>query len=315
MKKIFVLLLAVVLCATSMAACGDPREEKYLEAFEMLEQKNYAAAFALFVELGDYKDAAKEAAKFHYAPVQYTTEYTLQGETTAETITFTYNEDQLVSQYTVAYGDEEPRTFYCTYNANGKLTLITHRKAEGTVERYKCIYDENGNALEESYLNDDGEIYFAYAYTYDENGTQTQVILKDDTGNESYAIVYREDGNIAKMVMRDENGNEVKIEEYLYDEKGQNTKINFIKNGVVDGFSEYTYDEKGQMTREHYEYSDVYSFDTVYTYDANGNAVSEHAVFDDGSEDCREKSFKLVYVSFAYPEADWEEYIDTLVEW
>ena len=50
---------------------ADPREEKYTKAYELLESGDYEAAYALFVELGDYKDATKEVAFFRYMPVSH----------------------------------------------------------------------------------------------------------------------------------------------------------------------------------------------------------------------------------------------------
>ena len=70
--KLLAFFLAVIMCALSLAACSKPppandpdvdkRQTKYLEAYDKLEQGEYVSAYELFVELGDYKDAAKEAA-------------------------------------------------------------------------------------------------------------------------------------------------------------------------------------------------------------------------------------------------------------
>ena len=67
MKKIVALILLTCMILT-LAACADAdqRETMYAEAYTLLEKRDYEAAYALFAQLGDYKEAAKEASYFRY---------------------------------------------------------------------------------------------------------------------------------------------------------------------------------------------------------------------------------------------------------
>ena len=75
MKRIVCILgvvLTLMLCVSVFSSCTkDEREEKYKEAVELLESRDYEAAYALFVELGDYHNAAIEASYFRYIPISH----------------------------------------------------------------------------------------------------------------------------------------------------------------------------------------------------------------------------------------------------
>ena len=76
------MILSLSICASVFAACDfkkdsevDPKDEKYQEAYALLEKRDYEAAYALFAELGNYKDEAKEAAYFRCMPTGHRIEY------------------------------------------------------------------------------------------------------------------------------------------------------------------------------------------------------------------------------------------------
>lgn len=321
MKKIIATIMTVFLLLSALAACApekapdDPakaNEEKYLEAFDLLEQKNYEAAYALFLALGDYKDAAKEASKFHYAPVEYALQRIDEAEgTTTERITFSYNESNLISQYVLSSESSGSITGICTYNASGKLTEISYLTEDPTPKKYECTYSPNGEIIKETTTLESGYV-FSYEYTYDESGAQTKIIFEDANGTLSYDCLYHADGRISKIVLKGEDGNELKSEEYVYDENGRRVRINFSENGGIIGFCEYTYNEKGDMIREHYDYGELFSFTSNYTFDAHGNMIKDHTTFSDHTETIREISHKLVYVPFEYSEEDWKYFIRTV---
>ena len=78
MKKKFAVILSVLLvfvcllnsCQPSDSLDEAASEEKYQEARELLANGDLAKAYKLFTELGDYKDAKKEAARFHFVPTK-----------------------------------------------------------------------------------------------------------------------------------------------------------------------------------------------------------------------------------------------------
>ena len=79
--KFLKVVLIVVMCMSFLVACKENENEKnYQQAYELLESKDYEAAYDLFVELGDYKDAAKEAARFHYSYLKTTIKSYIDGK-------------------------------------------------------------------------------------------------------------------------------------------------------------------------------------------------------------------------------------------
>lgn len=312
--KIFALVLVLVMCAAVLAACANTNAARYREAFDLLEQKDYEAAYALFTELGDYKDAAKEVAKFHYVPTSYTAEYTDSEGTTIETNTVSYNENNLISQCVLTYENGDTHTCSCTYNENGKLTKVVCSDADGSRTYYECVYNANGDVVKEAHHYYDG-YFVTYENFYDENGQRVKVVVEDDTGKEVYDVVHNEKGKIARFSLKDENGEEARAEEYLYDEDGRLIKMNYINSGEITGFMTYEYNENGDMIKERMGDETDYFSIREYTYDANGKLAKIYSDFSYGAEDVVEITSELVYVPFEYSAEDWQSLMNIVLAW
>ena len=184
--KLLAFFLAVIMCALSGAACskqppGDEQETKYLEAYEKLEQGEYVAAYEIFVELGDYKDAAKEAARFRYVPVSYVGKYSGEGAPSNETATITLNKNNLPEKCHISYEDGTTHTCTYTYNENGKLTRIFCTDPDGDLAMYETVYNANGKLEKEIYRYFGGYAY-TYEYTYDDQGLEIKSTASDTDG-------------------------------------------------------------------------------------------------------------------------------------
>ena len=315
----------------------DQNAKDYDQAFKLIEEGNYEAAYALFVKLGDYKDAKAEAAKFQYVPVKNTFSYTDDGETeVSSTITVVFGENGLPAYMKEVSDDGFTHTCNFTYNELGQTLCISCKYSDGMTETTDYIYDENGNLLREFHISPDG-IISIYRASYNENGQIEKAIMQDtdgflfgtesiydENGREIQVLVtsmdqttvttniYDENDLLVKTIERDENGNENVMSEYFYDEKGNLIKSTYERLGY-SVIIEYTFDENGLKTSEYYEDSVGYRYTYNYTYDANGNCIKMHSVTSDSYESIGEIEYKLVYIPSEYSSWDLENFIYSIV--
>lgn len=336
--------LAVIMCVLSLAACskqppandpvGDEQETKYLEAYDKLERGEYASAYELFVELGDYKDAAKEAARFRYVPVSCTGKYSGGDAMPNETTTVTLNENNLPAKCFISYDDGTQHTCTYTYNANGKLTSIFCTDPEGDLTAYESVYNADGKLEKETYRYFDGwnDIYeytynaqgklatmsiadsygnhWKYEYSYDESGNMVKITADDNEGLSFFDHIYDGNNVLTKIIGSDADGHIFSTEEYLYNEQGKLIKITRTEDGEVTDVTECTYDEKGRLLSEHYHNTeDGYTRSNEYTYTADGRTEKFNVKVPDEFDDTQELTHKLVYVSFDYTEAEWRNIV------
>ena len=327
---------------TAEDALAKEKEEKYLEAFNKLAQDDYEAAYALFVELGDYKDAAKQVAKFHYVFDGYTETFGMPEEMDTETVVVTYNENNLPIKCEKTYLDGFVHTCTFEYDENGRLiTIECHHNGEFYVKSV-WTYDENGNNL--TYVFDcydgtsyvevrtydekgnnltivaegkgghydtayEGGYHASYEIFYDENGNNTKFHAIDGSETLDGESWYTEDGVLTKSVVTVTCGEDVTIEEETYDEKGNLIRKTYTKDGAVYESYDYTYDDKGNMLKELYKYNDEegeYVCTEDYTNDANGNCVKKVVEDSDGYTSELNVTQRLVYVPYEYAEEYWE---------
>ena len=357
--RLLTIILTLVMCASVFAACNkdktpevDTRDAKYTEAYELLAARDYEAAYALFVELGDYKDAAKEAAKFRYVFDGFTETYGMPDEMDTETAVITYNEDNLPIKCEKTYLDGAVYTSTFQYDANGRLISVESISTEDYRAKFEWTYDANGNMLTYSIDYGDGELY-TEARTYDENGNNITIeahgtggyyestyeggkyyafyeMFYDENGNNNRFVAvdgdetiegelwHNEDGVLTRYLATVKRGDEVSIEEELYDENGNRIKKTVTKDGEVILDITSTYDENGNLVTDVYkskEEEGEYSFTETYTYDAKGNAIKMESVDNDGYTSVRDVTFRFVYVPYEYSEAEWDNMIDRLYFW
>lgn len=338
--KLLSLALVVLLCASMLAACASiGSAAKYREATEKLEAGDYEAAYALFLELGDYKDSAKIAARFHYALVSYVENYTGSEGPGTETAVVTYNENNLPVQCVSTFADGHHHTCTLTFDANGQLTNRTCVSTADYGLSYDLVYDEKGNLMEESYTYHDGYIY-TIKYTYDEKGYEATVEAYDNEGyyafyeytaydengnllsgnavdgseTLTFEVTYNADGLIESSIEREADGDVITVQ-YTYDANGNEIRMYSDKNGAMLDSKEHTYDAKNQLVGKIYTDNTGYSCTYGYTYDEHGCLI-RYTEQDNEQMGCdREAVFKLVYVPYDYPEAGWDALIDSLYNW
>ena len=344
LTRILSTVLSLAICTAVFSSCNaDKREEKYKEAYELLASRNYDAAYALFVELGDYKDAAKEAAYFRYIPAGYKVDYA-DGEEMGTTIyTVTLNEQNLPATVNKKYSDGFEHTCNITYNAFGHMARRECTDTDGTTTLYEATYDANGNLLNETLTDTDGSVsefnytydeknrciklvttnapdyYLSYENTYDDEGRVIRMVCEYEDGVDVEEITYNVAGDILTDIWLN-NGEVYSTYEYSYDENGRFVEMTFTRAGEDTVYRKTaSYNDKGQKTTEHGIYTDEYEYTYNYEYDENGNAIKTTYTDTDneGNEysDVTETAYKLVYLPYEYTEDEWGELCDATQCW
>ena len=336
-RKLFALLTALTLCLVALSACANPKEAKYLEAFDMIEAGNYEEAYALFVELGDYKDAAKEAAYFRYMPVGHHVVCTSEEGEEIVTYTVTLNDQNLpatvVEEYNTGYKhtcvytydergvvirqectdtDGEKNVYEATFDANGNYLTETVTDKDGNVSKFDFTYNEKGQQVKVVTTNNPGS-YRSYTIAYDDQGREIEVLFEFDDENIIERTTYNEAGDILRKSWEVEGGEVYSIDDYHYDEKGRLVEILFTEDGEDGGYRKVTYNDKDQIHTVHAVYAYGYEYMSTYEYDEHGNLIKEiyATPSDEYCDDVIESTYQFVYFPFEYSEDDWEELFDT----
>ena len=341
--RLFALLLALVMCVASFASCGepevDPKEEKYEQAYDLLETGEYENAYALFTELGDYKNAKVEASKFRYVPTKYSKSYIDGEDSGSSTFVISLNENNLPKEIVETRVDGYKHTCVFTYNEKGKIVNVSCTDTDGDTMGYVCTYDEKGNIAKEVFTEKDGAVNtyeytydaegrlikyavsddlsddLTYSYTYDEDGREDVCVIINEGEKTIRNAIYDENGNIVRAISKDESGNVVSEEQYEYNAAGNRTKAVLINGGKILATFEYTFDEKGQPIREYSMYGSEFYFSYDYSYDANGNRIKSVCKYGQSYEDTLDVEFKFVYIPFEYSDEEWKNLVEKTENW
>ena len=69
MKRVVCILIFVCLLLPCLTSCN---MASYIEAKRLIKKQDYHAAYKIFEQLGEYKDAEKYSARFQYVPIKAT---------------------------------------------------------------------------------------------------------------------------------------------------------------------------------------------------------------------------------------------------
>jgi hypothetical protein len=323
----------------TFSACGktDPREAQYAEAYTLLENRDYEAAYALFTQLGDYKNAAKEASYFRYMPTSHRIECSSAEGDKIINYTVTFNDKNLPATVVEEYSSGWKHTCTITYNDFGYIERQECSNTDGEKTLYEATFDANGNFINETITDKDGNIskfdytynekgqqvkvvttnapdyYLSYTITYDSEGRDVKVVYVYEDENIVEEITYNEEGKISKMTWAVEGGEVYSIYNYNYDENGRLVEIVFTEEGEDIGFRKVTFNDKDQMIEEHVSYTDGYEYTNSYEYDEHGNVIKTTYINPDIEicDDITESTYKLVYIPFEYTDDEWKQICDS----
>lgn len=192
-------------------------------------------------------------------------------------------------------------------NLKGKVKLIkeiAYRAIDknGTVEKGKVLkygtiftkYNEEGNKIEESYYDPDGELDDKYTYEYDKEILIEKKRFAYD-GRFDSKWIYTYNKNIIEVNRYWAEGGFVSRWVYIYDENKNLIKEEYYDlEETLSKTSKFKYDEKGNLTEE-----DIYlseSSKIIYTYDENRVLVKESWYNSDGGV-FEDKIYKYEYDS------------------
>ncbi len=219
-------------------------EEKYNATVALLEAKQYDAAYASFIELGDYKDSQDYANAFIMVPVKI--------ETKSSTTELQYNAEGLLSVEDYRASNGGGTTTNYTYNDAGQVQKIVAKLklADGTVyETDTSTFNADGTLVEVlmTGTNLKQDYHYLDTYTYDEQGNViTTIRVNTDTGETKYEWEYKytfdEAGNVLTKTLysKTKYTTSSTVYEYTYNQDGQILYVD-VENGNLKYREEYTY--------------------------------------------------------------------------
>ena len=221
----------------------------------------------------------------------YRSDYTYEGEHSSygSSATYDYNIWGLLEMKTeVEDGDYITTTVY-TYNDQGRVVEEVRQTNAGTSTVTK-EYDERGNLLKETSLDDWDDYGYTTEYAYDaENNCILTRGLSAD-GNVYYedATVY-ENGRPVKETHTSDGGNYVSTTTYTYDGEGRLTR--YVSESPYGRYeTQYTYDKAGNTARIESLSGEERTVST-YVYDEQGNELRSETVYSDGSRSVAESTY------------------------
>ena len=165
-----------------------------------------------------------------------------------------------------------------TYNADQKVEKIVRFTDNGMYlddERYFYRADGTLEKVEYYWENVHSEIVLSCIELYDENG----VIYKSETYEDGevyeYTVYEYENGNCVKKTRYEaEFDHERSCNEYIYDDAGKCTRMDYYENYDRVYYCTYTYDAAGRVAKElkyrYYTDGQEHAAETTYTYHSNG---------------------------------------------
>ncbi len=199
MKKTVKLILfacfMVLACALILASCDKNKETDgdgdvavnpdYEKAVSLIDEGNYEDAYALFKQLGDYKDSQKYLDRFHFIPIRAC----YQSEDDSETTVVFLGSNNLPSKVAYMENGEEDGFDEYTYDAKGNI--IQYVYTSPTDNRTVCdySYDEKGNLIQKIHTSSYGET--TYDYMYDTNGNMIKAVESYGEETEVVEVQYK----------------------------------------------------------------------------------------------------------------------------
>lgn len=197
---------------------------------------------------------------------------------------YCYDENGYLTQCRYKHMDIERYTYNYTYEFNDEgnpVEVLCY--SDGKLNsRHVYDYDEDGNLIQETDFDEDGQEQFRYVY--DERGFLIEeVTLLDGKEQFHYTNNYDKNGNISETIS-DEDYRTV----YDYDKDGKLIgAITYDPLGEERSRQSYDYDENGNLIKKSIYWGDDERYRTVYKYDENGNQI-ESVHYEDDTETERE---------------------------
>lgn len=317
MKKIFALLLAVSLCFclfgcdieettdpekndknedTTEETTDSEKSEKYDEALDLIGEGKYEDAYAIFEELGDFKDSEEQLAKFHYIPVDAIIKYVEGTYTEYINIDITLNDMNLIEQVYASIGDEY-QNFEWKYDENGNVVRFISTYGSGSIQICEYEYDSNNNCTRRTYIYNDGSTSEDnISYFYDSKGNITEKVKTSEYGTDTYTYIYDANNKLIKAT-RTSSSWGTAIMNYSYDAQGNVIKVGERESSDTYTYYFYEYDNNGNIVKIS---KDGYNYWQEYDFDEHSNMTELRYIYSGGEDTSHENvltiTYKLVYI-------------------
>lgn len=196
---------------------------------------------------------------------------------------YIYNEDNKL-QKEITYDGDGKETLHRIYTYDENGNVITEKVESDffgsgwSSDNYDVFdYDEYGNLIQKSTVDNDNEDEILWYYTYSyQDGLLCTEHYHSGAGNDSIRnYTYDNDGNIILLDNYSEVYDKHTYTEYVY-ENGLLVKKHGLNSDDSSGYVSYQYDNNGHLIRETvYDKGPVYASSIDYEYDAVGNQIKK----------------------------------------
>ena len=181
-----------------------------------------------------------------------------------------------------------PHLFVDAYDPEGKLLeqahdVLTWARKDPFPTRLVYTYDAKGYRTKATLYSAARTIKSITLYSNDLNGNTTAAVTtsKDDSSSTTNAFVYDDRGNRTRITSS--SGSQV-IVDILYDYDGQGNRIKEVHSGVTESEVHNSYDAQGRITEQlTYAADQSLRGKRIVSYDDRGNKSAETSYSKDGS--------------------------------
>ena len=329
MKRAICSLLVSTIFFLSLAGCGSAdiantdsdrenvttsvNDVKYNEAMALISEGKLEEAYDIFLELGDFKDAAKQLDNFIYMPIKQISEKVSSAHTdpSFESVEVTLNDKGfpikiLHSNYAgisstvdIEFNNSGNYLSFCTkrdnyyklikyeYNYDQKLVketvetrIILEKETIESGSTTEYVYDLNDNLINKTTTLTDG-LKTSHEYTYTKSGKISNIVYINENGERKTTFEYtydEKDRLIQSVEHRTPAGFDGDTVEnitmnYTYSDKDQESRIEVYYDGKKNSVYEYFYNTDGTIKKEEREFNGSQDSTLEYFYDANGNLI------------------------------------------
>ncbi|MBR7142862.1 MAG: hypothetical protein IKD06_04930 [Clostridia bacterium] len=228
---------------TQHTSPDDSLEEIYVQAVSLIGRSQYAEAYTLLLQLGDYRDAKQLLEHFVWKYTGLTETTNLGGDLTT-VYTYTYDENGLLvaSDYESEY---YANAYTYTYELDEKGRVLSQKASStaGYETEITYEYDAQGRVSKETSVYGGSDVQ-VIMYEYDSLGRLVKETMPNDP--EAVCYTYDERGHVTRKTIGDSH---VVTFENEYDAKGRLAKCVRTESGYSLEY-EYTYDQYGNLTKE-----------------------------------------------------------------
>ena len=268
MKKIAV-ILALIMCALPLVACGDPEARDILDADGNAVATGYYKGDKLICEevLDNNGDITKK------------TDYDSKGRV-EKVVTYNLNVLYLEEEYTYT---KEEGNYTCKatrYNNKGETVTVTETVYEGAKPVTETVTTTLGGNTDvqvcDMKYNEDGTVLL----TITSNEKKIKETLEDGNGVAIYDHDFKDDGSSVKTFYNEDKLS-AKVETYSTEGKLVNTKVNTYKDGITERTDNY--DADGKLTSYSIYVYNGTKLKAIYKYNADGT-IQSSAIYDENGK-------------------------------